>query len=155
MSENINPAKRFLRNEIVYCTHGALIIFKQTITNRFKDRLISMDTCSKKCVNQEEVKKTLKTMPSPDTIQGLSEIFKALGDASRIKIVTALLDREHCVCDLSVLCGQSESAVSHQLRVLRTLRIVKNRRQGKNVYYSLDDDHVRALLQMSIEHISH
>ncbi len=140
-----------MRNEIVYCTHEALIIF----ANRFKDRLTTMDTCSKKCINPEEVKKTLKTMPSTDTILGLSEIFKALGDASRIKIVTALLEREHCVCDLSVLCDQSESAVSHQLRVLRTLRIVKNRRQGKNVYYSLDDDHVRTLLQMSIEHISH
>ncbi len=89
-----------------------------------------MDTCSQKCINPEEVKKTLKTMPAPDTITGLSEIFKALGDASRIKIVTALLDREHCVCDLSVLCGQSESAVSHQLRVLRTLRIVKKPAPG-------------------------
>lgn len=116
---------------------------------------MDMDTCSQKCINPEDVEKTLKTMPSPDTILGLSKIFKALGDASRIKIVTALLDLEHCVCDLSVLCGQSESAVSHQLRVLRTLRIVKNRRQGKTVYYSLDDDHVRSLLQMSIEHISH
>ncbi len=114
-----------------------------------------MDTCSIKCINPEEVKKTLETMPSPDTIQGLSQIFKALGDPSRIKIVTALLDREHCVCDLSVLCDQSESAVSHQLRVLRTLRIVKNRRQGKRIYYSLDDDHVRSLLQMSIDHIRH
>ena len=81
--------------------------------------------------------------------------IQGIGRRLRIKIVTALLDREHCVCDLSVLCGQSESAVSHQLRVLRTLRIVKNRRQGKIVYYSLDDDHVRSLIQMSIEHISH
>ncbi|MCG8552027.1 MAG: metalloregulator ArsR/SmtB family transcription factor [Desulfobacterales bacterium] len=113
------------------------------------------DACGQKCINPEEVKKTLEAMPSPETILGLSEIFKALADASRIKIVTALLDREHCVCDLAVICGQSESAVSHQLRVLRTLRIVKNRRQGKIVYYSLDDDHVRLLLQMSIEHISH
>lgn len=117
--------------------------------------MTNMDTCQQKCINPEEVKKTLEVMPSPETIQGLSEIFKALADASRIKIVTALLAREHCVCDLAVLCGQSESAVSHQLRVLRTLRIVKNRRQGKIVYYSLDDDHVRSLLQMSIEHISH
>ena len=117
--------------------------------------MTNMDTCSQKCINPEEVKKTLETMPSSDTILGLSQIFKALGDPSRIKIVTALLDREHCVCDLSVLCGQSESAVSHQLRILRTLRIVKNRRQGKRIYYSLDDDHVRSLLQMSIEHICH
>nr|WP_320191560.1 metalloregulator ArsR/SmtB family transcription factor [uncultured Desulfobacter sp.] len=117
--------------------------------------MTNTDICEQKCINPEEVKKTMGAMPSPETVLGLSEIFKALADASRIKIVTALLDREHCVCDLAVLCQQSESAVSHQLRVLRTLRIVKNRRQGKIVYYSLDDDHVRSLLQMSIDHISH
>lgn len=98
---------------------------------------------------------TAKQMPSADTILGLAEIFKALSDASRVKIVTALLYNEHCVCDLSVLCGQSESAVSHQLRLLRTLRIVKNRREGKRVYYSLDDDHVRTLIQMTLEHITY
>lgn len=114
-----------------------------------------MDICSEKCINPELVKKTAKQMPTSDTIFDLAEIFKALSDASRIKIVTALLHHEHCVCDLSVLCGQSESAVSHQLRLLRTLRVVKNRRQGKRVYYSLDDDHVRTLIQMTLDHITH
>ncbi len=71
------------------------------------------------------------------------------------KIVFTLLSREHCVCDIAVVCGQSESAISHQLRILRTLKIVKNRRDGKIVYYSLDDDHVKSLIQMSLEHISH
>lgn len=114
-----------------------------------------MDICIEKCINPELVETTAKHMPSPDTICDLAEIFKALSDASRVKIVTALLHHEHCVCDLSVLCGQSESAVSHQLRLLRTLRIVKNRRQGKRVYYSLDDDHVRTLIQMTLDHITH
>lgn len=114
-----------------------------------------MDICSERCINPELVERTAKQMPESDTISGLAEIFKALSDSSRVKIVTALLHHEHCVCDLSVLCGQSESAVSHQLRLLRNLRIVKNRRQGKRVYYSLDDDHVRTLIQMTLAHITH
>ena len=114
-----------------------------------------MDICTEKCINRELVEKTAKQMPAPDTIVGVAEIFKALSDASRVKIVTALLYHEHCVCDLSVLCGQSESAVSHQLRLLRTLRVVKNRRQGKRIYYSLDDDQVRTLIRMTLDHIKH
>ena len=113
------------------------------------------DICAIKCINQAQVEKTIKEMPAPEDIAGMAEIFKALSDASRLKIVTALLVHEHCVCDIAALCGQSESAVSHQLRVLRTLRVVKNRREGKIVYYSLDDDHVRSLIQMSLDHIAH
>ncbi len=94
-------------------------------------------------------------MPSRESIAGMAEIFKALGDPSRLKIVSALLVQEHCVCDLAAICQQSESAVSHQLRVLRSLRVVKNRREGKIIYYSLDDEHVRSLIQMSLDHISH
>ena len=114
-----------------------------------------MDICEIKCINQKQVEKTIKKMPAAEDIASMAEIFKALSDASRLKIVTALLVHEHCVCDIAALCGQSESAVSHQLRVLRTLRVVKNRREGKIVYYSLDDDHVRSLIQMSLDHISH
>ena len=114
-----------------------------------------MDICSEKCINPEHVKSTLKKLPSTENISGMAEIFKALSDASRLKIVTALLVQEHCVCDIAALCGQSESAVSHQLRVLRTLRIVKNRRDGKIVYYSLDDEHVKSLIQLSLDHITH
>ena len=113
------------------------------------------DVCSEKCINPEQVEKTVKQMPAAEDIAGMAEIFKALSDASRLKIVTALLIREHCVCDIAALCRQSESAVSHQLRILRTLRVVKNRRDGKIVYYSLDDDHVRSLIQMSLDHITH
>lgn len=114
-----------------------------------------MDLCSEKCINPEQVTKTAKKIPESDVIDGMAEIFKALSDPSRLKIVSVLLIQEHCVCDIAVLCGQSESAVSHQLRLLRNLRVVKNRREGKIVYYSLDDDHVRSLLQMSLDHITH
>ncbi|WDP93368.1 MAG: winged helix-turn-helix transcriptional regulator [Desulfobacter sp.] len=114
-----------------------------------------MDVCSGKCINPEQVSNTVDRLPSDAIIAGMAEIFKALGDPSRLKIVNALLVREHCVCDLAAICSQSESAVSHQLRILRTLKVVKNRREGKIIYYSLDDDHVRSLIRMSRDHIAH
>lgn len=114
-----------------------------------------MDVCLEKCINPEAVNATIEKMPAQVSIDGMAEIFKALGDPSRLKIVSVLLVQEHCVCDLAAICSQSESAVSHQLRILRTLRVVKNRREGKTIYYSLDDDHVRSLIQMSLDHITH
>lgn len=114
-----------------------------------------METCSIKCIDQKKVNQTLKTIPGPDETARLAEIFKALSDPSRLKIVLALMEREHCVCDIAAICGQTDSAVSHQLRLLRTQKIVKNRRQGKIVYYSIDDDHVAELINMSLVHIRH
>ena len=114
-----------------------------------------MEICSKKCINAAKVKKTIQAFPGQDKIVGIAEIFKALSDPSRLKIVLCLLSREHCVCDIAVICSQSESAISHQLRILRALKIVKNRREGKSVYYFLDDAHVKSLIQMSLDHINH
>jgi len=114
-----------------------------------------MDICSEKCINEEKVKKTVKTLPQQRYIQQMADIFKALSDPSRLKIVLTLLNQEHCVCDIAVICNQTDSAVSHQLRILRTLKIVKNRREGKIIYYSIDDDHVTALINMSLDHVQH
>ncbi len=114
-----------------------------------------MNVCAEKCINKVNVNKTLKEIPNQKEIVGMAEIFKALSDPSRLKIVLALLKREHCVCDIAVICQQSESAISHQLRVLRTLKIVKNRREGKSVYYTLDDDHVMSLIHYSLDHVKH
>ncbi len=114
-----------------------------------------MDVCMDKCINEKEVSKTVKQLPVQEDINDMAAIFKALGDPSRLKIVLALGNREHCVCDIAVICGQTESAISHQLRILRSLKIVKNRREGKIVYYSLDDDHVNSLVLTSLEHVRH
>ena len=114
-----------------------------------------MDICAEKCINKASVNKTATEIPDQKEIVGMAEIFKALSDPSRLKIVLALLKREHCVCDIAVICQQSESAISHQLRVLRTLKIVKNRREGKSVYYTLDDDHVISLIHYSLDHVQH
>ena len=101
------------------------------------------------------MKKTVKTLPQQEEIGQMADIFKALSDPSRLKIVLALLNQEHCVCDIAVICNQTDSAISHQLRLLRTLKIVKNRREGKSIYYSIDDDHVTALINMSLDHVQH
>ena len=83
----------------------------------------------------------------------LAEMFNLLRDPTRMKILLALSQKDLCVCELSVAAGMTVSAISHQLRILRNGRIVKNRRSGKSVYYSLDDDHIRSIIKMSYDHI--
>lgn len=114
-----------------------------------------MALCFEKCINKEKVENTLSSFPHRDIIEGSATIFKALSAPSRLKIVLALLADEHCVCDIATICGQSDSAVSHQLRILRTMKIVKNRRDGKMLYYSLNDNHVVSLIQTSMAHLIH
>lgn len=116
---------------------------------------MASDICMEKCINRDKVNETAKALPDQEATIRMADIFKALADPSRLKIVLSLLEQEHCVCDIAVLCHQTESAISHQLRLLRTQKIVKNRREGKIVYYSLDDEHVRSLILMSLDHIRH
>ncbi len=113
------------------------------------------DICGDKCINEPKVRETLSSLPNPDDISRMADIFKALSDPTRLKIVLALMNREHCVCDIAVICNQTDSAISHQLRILRTLRIVRNRRDGKIMYYTIDDDHVASLINMSLDHVRH
>jgi len=112
-----------------------------------------MDQCQEKVLHQAQVAHAIKNIPDSDTLQSLVDIFKALGEPSRLKIVTALAACELCVCDLAAVSGSSESAVSHQLRILRNLKIVRYRREGKIVFYRLDDDHVKSLISQSIQHV--
>lgn len=88
-----------------------------------------------------------------DVVYELAELFKTMGDPTRIKILYALKERELCVCDLSELLDMSSSAISHQLRVLRNNKLVKYRKEGRSVYYSLDDDHVMCLFGQGLEHV--
>ena len=112
-----------------------------------------MGTCQVRHIHTDNVAKARDVIPETEEIQDLADMFKALGDPTRLKIVTALLAVELCVCDLSAVCGISESAISHQLRILRNLRIVQYRREGKIVYYRLDDNHVEDLVRQSLAHI--
>lgn len=88
-----------------------------------------------------------------EAIYGLAELFKIFGDPTRIRILYAMLDTERCVNDIAGVLEMSQSSVSHQLRILKTSKLVKSRREGKSIYYSLDDEHVRSILNMGMEHI--
>lgn len=114
-----------------------------------------MDICISKCINLEKVEKTIQDLPDAEDIIQVADIFKSLSDPSRLKIVMALRNQELCVCEIAAVCQQSDSAVSHQLRLLRSQKIVRNRRDGKIVYYSLDDEHVISLISQSLDHVQH
>ncbi len=110
------------------------------------------DVCQVSCVNRALVERVISGLPSETLLQGAAEIFKMLADPNRLRLLHALAKEEMCVCDLSELVATSASAVSHQLRLLRTARLVKYRRAGKMVYYRLDDQHIGRLLQEGLRH---
>jgi len=93
-------------------------------------------------------------MPQEETLYDLAELFKVFGDSTRIRILWALDEAEMCVCDISVLLNMTQSAISHQLRVLKQAKLVKNRKEGKVVYYSLDDEHVKQIFDQGLTHIN-
>lgn len=109
--------------------------------------------CQVTCVHEEAVADVQKAMLPAEHLSSLAELFKILGDGTRVRILSALSHRELCVCDLVTIIGMSQPAVSHQLRLLRTAKLVQYRKVGKNVYYSLADDHVTVLLSTALEHI--
>lgn len=111
------------------------------------------DVCTSVCKNLELTKEIKNKMESLDDLNNLASLFKVLGDPTRIKILNALVHSELCVCDIAEIMNMGSSAVSHQLRVLRSSKLVKFRRQGKNVIYSLDDEHVYYLMKQGLEHI--
>lgn len=102
----------------------------------------------------ETVREVRATMPDENVTADLSDFFKVFGDSSRMRILFALDRRELCVCDLSAALGMTKSAVSHQLRFLRTNHLVSSRRSGKNVFYRLADDHVRDIIEIAVEHLT-
>lgn len=104
-------------------------------------------------IHEEAINQVRPLMPHSAQLLGLSEFFKVMGDSTRIRLLWALELHELCVCDLAVLLNMTKSAVSHQLKALKNAKLVKSRREGKHVFYSLDDDHVKAILEKSLEHI--
>ena len=109
-------------------------------------------TCNCNIIHEDVVRDVIKMMPEASTFQKSSDFFKVLGDETRTKIIWALDQHEMCVCDIASVLGMTKSAISHQLSTLKKARLVKNRREGKVVYYSLADDHVKLMLESSIEH---
>ena len=111
--------------------------------------------CDCNIIHQDVVQNTIKQMADEDTFNKLAEFFKILGDTTRAKILFALDQNEMCVCDIANVLRMSKSSISHQLGTLRRMNIVKCRKQGKEVYYTIDDDHVQKLFELGIEHIEH
>ena len=111
------------------------------------------ELCGTRIIHEEKVAAARAMALSADEVEELSKLFKAFADPSRLRILKALGDQEMCVCDLAALLDISESAVSHQLRLLRTINLVMNRRDGTILYYRLRDHHVTELLQVALEHV--
>jgi len=109
--------------------------------------------CDCECVHEDTVAQVRAAIGDEALVYQLADFFKVLGDTTRMRILNILEQHEVCVCDIAVLTGMTKSAVSHQLRVLRAAKLVKGRRDGKNVYYSLDDLHVNLILDMGMAHI--
>ena len=114
---------------------------------------LEMESCGYLCVHEEVVEQVQQALPDEDTLSCMADLFKCFGDFTRVRILNVLLVAEVCVCDLAKLLGMTQSAVSHQLRVLKQARLIKSRRDGKTVFYSLADDHVATLLRQGKEHI--
>ena len=113
----------------------------------------AVETCITKGIHRETIRTVKQNMPDPIALYDLADLFKLFGDSTRLGILWALSESEMCVCDLCALLKMKQPAVSHQLKNLKQSRVVKARRDGKIVYYSLDDEHIRRLLNLGMEHI--
>lgn len=111
------------------------------------------DVCQERMVHPENLELVRQEMPDVNVLCDMADLFKALGDRTRVRILFALSKTELCVCDLTEILGMSSSAVSHQLRVLRASKLVSFRREGKNVFYRLADDHVQKIFEQALEHV--
>lgn len=114
---------------------------------------MKIERCDCEVIHQETVDQVAANMPDKQVLEDLSKLFKVIGDGTRIRILWALFRSEMCVCDIAYLLDMSQSAISHQLRVLKKAKLVKNRREGKVVFYSLDDDHVKQIFDQGLNHI--
>ena len=117
-------------------------------------REVEEGTCEFMHVHDEIVHNVEQVMPDEQELLDLAEFFKVFGDSTRIKILYVLSQSEMCVCDIATLLQMGQSAISHQLRVLKQMRLVKFRREGKTVFYSLSDDHIQTILAQGMEHVS-
>lgn len=110
-------------------------------------------SCKSNVIHEDKIEIAKTHMPNENEIDGVTELFKTLGDPTRTRILSVLYTGELCVCDICNLLGMTKSAISHQLKVLKMTRLIKARRSGKEVYYSLADDHIFSIYQIAIEHV--
>jgi|GluameStandDraft_1065615.scaffolds.fasta_scaffold63743_2 DNA-binding transcriptional ArsR family regulator len=129
------------------------------IISRWAERKIIMKKTEVECcdvtyVHDDRVLRARRNMPKEELIKELADFYKVFADGTRVKILCVLLESEMCVCDLAEVLEMTQSAISHQLRVLKQMKLVKNRREGKTVYYSLADDHIQTIISQGMEHIT-
>jgi ArsR family transcriptional regulator len=115
----------------------------------------TMPPCEVEAIHSDLVKMSKQTLVDQDTAEEIARVFQALSDPTRVRLVSAMITNELCVCDLSMLLGMTQSAISHQLRILRDLRLVRSRKEGRIVFYALDDDHICELFTRTKEHLQH
>lgn len=113
------------------------------------------DRCAETIIDEAKVHRAQQALLDGLSATHLAAIFKALADPTRVRIVSVLAHTDLCVCDLAATLGMTQSAISHQLRLMRDLRLVKSRKEGRMVYYSLDDEHIHDLFRRGLEHIEH
>jgi DNA-binding transcriptional ArsR family regulator len=118
------------------------------------DKNIEIDRCDCNVIHEAVVKQVRGRMPAEVSLYDLADLFKIFGDSTRIKILSALYEAEMCVCDIAYLLHMTQSAISHQLRVLKQTNLVKNRKVGKIVYYSLADEHIKHIFDQGLIHIN-
>lgn len=114
----------------------------------------NVECCDFIHAHEELVEKVRRELPGEDTLYDLTELFRIFGDSTRIRILYVLFESEMCVCDIAALLGMTQSAISHQLQVLKKSKLVKSLRKGKTVFYSLADDHVRTIFGQGMEHVA-
>ncbi|TQQ85058.1 ArsR family transcriptional regulator [Peptacetobacter hominis] len=111
------------------------------------------EECEESIIHDDVVDETRSHMPSDEMLGDLADLFRVFGDSTRVKILFALFSNEMCVCDIAELLGMTHSAISHQLRVLKSARLVKSRKEGKMVFYSLDDEHISRIFECGLAHV--
>ena len=112
-----------------------------------------MECCEEFCTHDDVIEVVRGKLPDVEELYDLAELFKVFGDTTRIRILYVLFEAEMCVCDIAQMLSMTPSAISHQLRLLKQFKLVKSRRDGKTIYYSLADDHVRSIIDQGREHI--
>lgn len=127
---------------------------ERVAVRQMSEKETTIERCDCDVIHDDVVMKVRETMPEMETLNDLAELFKVFGDTTRVRILWALDSSEMCVCDIAYLLDMTQSAISHQLRVLKRAQLLRNRRDGKIVYYSLADDHVRTIFDQGFSHIS-
>ena len=118
------------------------------------DLIPESEICEREEIHEDKLAAVSEKLPAEEILYNLAELFKIFGDSTRIRILFVLFEEEVCVCDLARILNMSQSAISHQLRILKVNHLVKNRRVGKSIFYSLADDHVRTIIAQGLDHVT-